>query len=87
MARAHPILVVEDRPEDWLILNRVFGKGNLKNRMIRVADGDEALDYLYHRGTYADPSKAPRPGIILLDLNMPGTDGARRTGQIKPKGE
>jgi CheY-like chemotaxis protein len=83
MTQAHPILVVEDSPEDWLIMNRVFGEGNLKNRMIRVADGDEALDYLYHRGTYADPSKAPRPGIILLDLNMPGTDGRDVLAQVK----
>ncbi len=77
------ILVVEDSPEDWLIMQRAMKKSNLKNEIIRVADGDEALDYLYRREAYADPSKAPRPGIILLDLNLPGTDGREVLAEIK----
>lgn len=77
------ILVVEDSPEDWLIMQRAIGEINLKNKIIRVADGDEALDYLHRRGPYADASKAPRPGIILLDLNLPGTDGREVLREIK----
>lgn len=83
MTESRSILVVEDSPEDWLIMQRAIGKSNLKNRIIRVADGDEALDYLYRRGAYADASKAPRPSIILLDLNLPGTDGREVLSEIK----
>lgn len=78
-----PILVVEDSPEDWLILQRAVGKSNLKNKVIRVKDGDEALDYLHHRGDFIDASRAPRPGIILLDLNLPGINGLEVLSEIK----
>ncbi len=50
-------------------------KSGLKNPFVHCADGDDALDFLYQRGAYSDPAQAPRPGIILLDLNLPGTDG------------
>ena len=77
------ILVVEDSPEDWKIMQRAIGRSNLKNKITRVADGDEALDYLYRRGAWIDASKAPRPGIILLDLNLPGMDGREVLSEIK----
>ncbi len=83
MTENRSILVVEDSPEDWLIMQRAIGKSNLKNRIFRVADGDEALDYLHRRGAYADPSSAPLPCIILLDLNLPGTDGREVLAEIK----
>jgi CheY-like chemotaxis protein len=41
----------------------------------RCTNGDQALDYLFRRNEYADPTKSPKPGMILLDLNLPGTDG------------
>ena len=47
------------------------------------ASGDDALDYLFHRGKYADAALAPRPNVILLDLNMPGTDGREVLAEIK----
>jgi len=83
MSDKHTILVVEDSPEDWLIMQLAIGRSNLKNEITRVADGEAALDYLYRRGDWADPSKAPRPGIILLDLNLPGTDGHEVLSEIK----
>jgi len=70
-----PILLVEDSPEDYEATDRAFRRAGLKNPIYRCADGDEALDYLFRRGRYADPASSPRPGIILLDLNLPGTDG------------
>jgi CheY-like chemotaxis protein len=78
-----PILLVEDSPEDFEATERAFRRSGLKNPIYRCADGDEALDYLYRRGAYADPASAPRPGIILLDLNLPGTDGREVLETVK----
>lgn len=71
----HPILLVDDSPEDCEATRRAFQKAGLANPFFRCADGDEALDFLYQRGKYAGPNAAPRPSLILLDLNLPGTDG------------
>jgi len=75
-----PILLVEDSPEDFETTQRAFRRSGLKNPILRCADGDEALDFLFHRGSHAD---APRPGVILLDLNLPGTDGREVLSEIK----
>ncbi len=77
------ILVVEDSPEDFEATQRGFRKAGLRNSIIHCEDGDEALDYLYRRGRYADPKDAPRPAVILLDLNLPGTDGREVLEQVK----
>lgn len=69
------ILIVEDSPEDYEAMMRAFKKAGLRNPTARCEDGDEALDYLYQRGAYAAPGTARRPALILLDLNLPGTDG------------
>jgi CheY-like chemotaxis protein len=78
-----PILLVEDSPEDYEVTVRAFKKANLANPVFRCQDGEEALNFIYQRGAYADPARAPRPGIILLDLNLPGTDGRQVLAQIK----
>ena len=78
-----PILLVEDSPEDFEATVRALRKAGLANPIFRCEDGDEALDYLHLRGRYADPAKAPRPGIILLDLNLPGTDGREVLDAVK----
>jgi len=78
-----PILLVEDSPEDYETTARAFRRSGLKNPIIRCADGEEALDYLHRRGGFADPQKAPRPGVILLDLNLPGTDGREVLAAVK----
>jgi len=78
-----PILVVEDNPEDFEATRRAFNRSGLVNPLHRCVDGDSALDYLYRRGPYADPAASPRPGIILLDLNLPGTDGREVLAEIK----
>ncbi|HEV7506587.1 MAG TPA: response regulator [Thermoanaerobaculia bacterium] len=80
---SQPILLVEDSPEDFETTQRAFRRSGLKNPIYRCADGDEALDFLHRRGDYADPDKAPRPGVILLDLNLPGTDGREVLSEIK----
>jgi len=81
--KTQPILLVEDSPEDYEATVRAFKKASVANCLYRCKDGDEALDYLFRRGRYADPEAAPRPGVILLDLNMPGTDGREVLAEIK----
>jgi two-component system, response regulator len=75
-----PILLVEDSPEDYESMLRAFRKAGLGNPIVRCGTGDEALDFLHRRGTFVD---APRPGIVLLDLNLPGTDGREVLLEIK----
>jgi len=77
------ILIVEDSPEDFEATRRALLKSGLRNGIYHCVDGDDALDFLYHRGKYTDPSQAPRPGMILLDLNLPGTDGREVLAEIK----
>ena len=83
MRAQQPILLVEDSPEDYEATVRAFRKSGLVNAIFRCEDGDEALDFLGRRGRYEDAAQAPRPGIILLDLNLPGTDGREVLAQIK----
>ena len=78
-----PILLIEDSPEDYEATVRAFDRSGLKNPIVRCDDGDAALDYLHRRGSYAAPGAAPRPGVILLDLNLPGTDGREVLQEIK----
>jgi CheY-like chemotaxis protein len=77
------ILAIEDSDEDFEALRRMLKKASVVNPLYRCSDGDEALDFLYHRGNYEDSTKAPRPSLILLDLNLPGTDGRELLAQIK----
>ncbi len=77
------ILIVEDNNEDYEATKRAFRKAGLRNNLHRCEDGDEALDYLHRRGKYAATETSPRPGIILLDLNLPGTDGREVLRGIK----
>jgi CheY-like chemotaxis protein len=83
LPHSQPILLVEDSPEDFEATLRAFRKSGLKNSVVRCEDGDEALDYLHRRGKYADPDSSPRPGVILLDLNLPGTDGRQVLSEVK----
>lgn len=78
-----PILLVEDSVEDVEATIRALRKAGLANPIHHCADGDEALDYLHQRGRYADQANAPRPGVVLLDLNLPGTDGREVLAEVK----
>ncbi len=77
------ILLVEDSPEDYEATVRALRRAGLRNPLFRCEDGRQALDFLFQRGAFSDPAVAPRPAIILLDLNMPGTDGHEVLRQVK----
>lgn len=77
------ILVVEDSDEDFTAFTRIMQELESPHQITRVCDGDEVLDYLYNEGAYADLKTAPRPAIILMDLNLPGTDGRELIQQVK----
>lgn len=78
--RAIDILLVEDDPGDELITREAFEHNKLKNRLHVAHDGEEGLNYLYQRGAY---EHAPRPDLILLDLNLPKYDGRHLLEKIK----
>jgi CheY-like chemotaxis protein len=77
------ILLVEDDPAHAEIVRRNFEKSRVANRLIHVADGQAAIDYLYRKGPFADPLVSPRPGMILLDLRLPKVDGLEVLKTIK----
>lgn len=78
-----PLLIIEDSDEDFTALTRMMNKANIDNPIYRCEDGEEALDFLYHQGEYGDKSLAPRPSLIVLDLNLPGTDGREVLAELK----
>lgn len=78
-----PVLLVEDDEDDVCLTQRAFKKGKILNKLYVVRDGEEAMEFLRHTGRYANPDDAPRPGIILLDLNMPRIDGREVLRRIK----
>ncbi|MDT0439194.1 MULTISPECIES: response regulator [Streptomyces] len=74
------VLLVEDDPGDELMTREAFEDNKIGNTLHVVRDGEEALDFLYRRGAHPD---APRPDLILLDLNLPKYDGRQVLEKIK----
>ncbi|KPC81464.1 MULTISPECIES: response regulator [Streptomyces] len=74
------VLLVEDDPGDELMTREAFEDNKIRNTLHVVRDGQEALDFLYRQGEYAD---APRPDLVLLDLNLPKYDGRQVLERIK----
>ncbi len=79
----HTLLVVEDSDEDFAAFERIVRRLSFTHPIYRCGDGDQALDFLHRTGDYADPDRVPRPSLILLDLNLPGTDGREVLGEVK----
>ena len=73
------VLLVEDDPGDELMTREAFEENKIGNRLHVAHDGEEALDFLYQRGSHA---KAPRVDLVLLDLNLPKYDGRQILEQI-----
>jgi CheY-like chemotaxis protein len=77
------LLLADDDPDDRLLAKQALEKSRVANDLRCVEDGEELLDYLRRRGRYTDPRESPRPGLILLDLNMPRKDGREALREIK----
>ncbi len=76
------ILLVEDNPNDVELTLAALAEHNLANEVVVTRDGAEALDYLHHRGAFADHPHG-RPVVVLLDLKMPKVDGLEVLRQMK----
>ena len=85
MNRPRPvtILMADDDADDRMLTREAFEESHLVNDLRFVEDGAELMDYLKRRGKFADPGLSPRPGLILLDLNMPRKDGREALAEIK----
>jgi len=77
------ILMADDDADDRQMTKDAFEENRLTNDLRFVENGVELMDYLCRRGKYSDPEQSPRPGLILLDLNMPKKDGREALEEIK----
>jgi len=77
------ILLVEDNPDDEALTLRALRKNNIRNKVIVVRDGVEALDFLFSRGDYADRDPKDLPALVLLDLRLPKVDGLEVLRRIR----
>jgi CheY-like chemotaxis protein len=75
--------MADDDEDDRLLTQQALQEGRVLNSLYFVEDGEQLMDFLNRRGQYTDPARAPRPGLILLDLNMPRKDGREALREIK----
>jgi two-component system, response regulator len=69
------ILLVEDNPDDVVLTELAFRKAQVANRLMKVTDGQEALDFLFYHGKYTDRKPVEKPALVLLDLKLPYVSG------------
>lgn len=77
------IVVADDDPDDRLFMQEALAESQFGKDLSFVTDGEDLMDYLYHRGAYTNLANDTRPGLILLDLNMPRKDGREALKEIK----
>lgn len=82
-SRKGVILLIEDDHGDQLLTCEALSESALAQKIAVVSDGEEALEYLTRSGRYSEPSQAPRPDLILLDLNMPKINGRQLAARLK----
>jgi two-component system response regulator len=79
------VLLVEDNMHDAEMTIRALKKVNLSNNLVHVKDGEEALEFIYAKGKFADRESANLPKVILLDIKMPKVDGIEVLKQLKSR--
>jgi two-component system response regulator len=82
-SRPITILMADDDADDRELTKYAFQRAGVMNDLRFVRNGVELMDYLHRRGKFRDPVDSPRPGLILLDLNMPRKDGREALREIK----
>ena len=80
-------LLVEDDEAHAMLTMRALGEEGVSNEIHWVTDGEEALEYLFQTGSYADKTKSPRPDLVILDLRLPKLDGHEVLSAIKQSEE
>lgn len=83
MKEASDIILVEDNPDDVELILRALEKRKFANKIYVIKDGAEALDFIFHKGAYAQNNNNTRPKVILLDIKLPKVDGLEVLRQIK----
>lgn len=78
-----PILMAEDDEDDRLLFQEAMAENQFENPLYFAEDGEDLMAFLLHQGKYTNPASSPRPGLILLDLNMPRKDGRQALDEIK----
>ena len=77
------LLLVDDNEDDLLLMKRKFKSQDIDCNLFIVNDGEDALDYLYHKGKYSDKKKFPKPKLIILDIRMPKVGGIEVLRAVK----
>jgi CheY-like chemotaxis protein len=77
------ILLADDDEDDRMLTADALRQSKLANDFRTVGDGEDLMNYLHHRGKHAPPATSPRPGLVLLDLNMPRKDGREALREMK----
>ena len=83
MKNAVIVLLADDDEDDRMMAAEALREAGVTNKLQFVTDGEDLMEYLYHRGRYAPPAHSPRPGLLLLDLNMPKKDGREALREMK----
>jgi CheY-like chemotaxis protein len=81
------ILLVEDNEDHAFLIRKALRGHGVTNEIRVLHNGEDAVDYLFRRGKYAEPESSPRPGLILLDINLPGINGIEVLRKIKQNAE
>jgi two-component system, response regulator len=77
------ILLVEDNPDDVELAKLALKRAQIANKLVIAEDGQEAVDFLFGSGKYADRDPADKPGLILLDLKLPKVDGLQVLEKVR----